>query len=86
MSRVIWRRFAFNQMDSIIRTHPDWVPTIGSAMRAATDSMARNPLTTGESRAGQYRVVVETPLTFSFRPAPEEDVVYIVEVVFHGRD
>jgi hypothetical protein len=86
MTRIIWRRYAFQRMDQIVREHPAWAPAIGEALRLVTRELTSDPSSVGESRERSYRVVTEAPLSFYFRPAPEEEAVYIVNVVFYCRE
>jgi hypothetical protein len=53
---VIWSHRAFEQTDEMLKAQPERLKTIQQTLRTIADTLRDDPMTTGESRAGNRRV------------------------------
>jgi hypothetical protein len=81
---VAWWDAAFEQMDAVIRANPARKDELAAALRHLAATLANDPDSKGESRAGPDRVEFFGPLTVTFRPVPDDRIVYITSVWLHG--
>lgn len=84
--QIVWRPPAFERMGEIVEAYPDRKGTFAAALRDLTAALRTAAETEGESREESYRVTFYGPLTFIFRPAPDEGCVYVTEVRLHGEE
>ena len=79
-TQIIWQPDAFDHMNAIVRAAPTRKDEFATTLRELSVALTADPTGTGESREPPIRVAIFGELTFYFRPAPEEDRVYVVWV------
>ena len=76
---VIWQPTAQDQLTDLWTAAPDRAAVAEAADRIDV-VLARRPLDTGESRAGDDRIVFDRPLAVTFRVDVERGVVLVLSV------
>ncbi len=79
-TQIIWQPDAFDHMNAIVQAAPNRKADFAAALRELSDALTSAPESTGESREPPYRVAIFGELTFYFRPAPDENRVYVIWV------
>ena len=78
--KVVWRRPAFDAMDSLVADFPGRREEFGAALKEISSNLSTAPDAEGESRAPPYRVSFFGRLTVHFRVSDDERKVYVVLV------
>ncbi len=84
MFAVVWSDEAFEEMSRLTRENPSRKKELSRALRELTDKLSRDPASAGESRWGEWRVMLPRPLTVYFRVDEDSRTVEIAQVRLTG--
>ncbi len=80
MFTILWGDEPFARLGQIVQLNPARKDELAHALREITGRLQANPTATGESRGGDLRVLIATPLTVYFRPDDDTATVRVVGV------
>jgi mRNA-degrading endonuclease RelE of RelBE toxin-antitoxin system len=82
--RIAYRRRAKEKLADVWMNAAD-PNAVTAAINEVEDKLHRDPLTTGVSRPGGYRLVIEGPIGVLYRVDPQQKRVIIISVGPSGR-
>ncbi len=77
---VTWDEAAFERMALIVNNHPDHKDFLATALQALSTALRTEPGISGESRAGNDRIIFFRPLVVIFRVWHADRRVQILDV------
>jgi plasmid stabilization system protein ParE len=80
MFLVVWLELAFDEMDEIVRRSPARKHEFAVALRQLTRQLAVDPLSVGESRGGELRVMFAGELSVFYHVDTNDNTVEIGNV------